>query len=138
MGSILDPVVTDLPPQEVRCFPTGTVGSSDHEAILTRITFRRIRDESSTCTLWQWEYANWEQLQRCLMTTDWASLLQGDVDQQAEWLTEILLGAQEQWVPHKQYRVQRSSDQAWFGPQCRAAPDNKYRLWCIYKLNPTR
>ena len=136
-GSILDPVVTDLPPHEVSCSPLGPVGSSDHEAILTRITFRRTRDESSTRTLWQWENANWEQLRRCLATANWASLLQGDVDQQAVRLTEVLLGAQERWVPHKQHRV-RSSDQPWFGPQCRAASDNKYRLWRIYKRNPTR
>ncbi|MPC32059.1 hypothetical protein E2C01_025362 [Portunus trituberculatus] len=89
-GSILDPVLTDLPPHEVRCSHLGPAGTSDHETILTRIQFRRARDESSTCTLWQWEEANWEQLQRCLEGTNWASLLQGDVDQQAEWLTEVL------------------------------------------------
>ena len=58
------------------------------------------RDESSTHSLWQWENANWEQLRRCLVTTNWVSLWQGDVDQQAERLTEVLLGAQKRWVPH--------------------------------------
>ncbi|MPC37274.1 hypothetical protein E2C01_030748 [Portunus trituberculatus] len=114
------------------CSPLGPVGTSDHEAILTKIQFRRAQDESSICTLWQWEEANWEQLRRCLKETNWASLLQGDVDHQAERLTEVLLRTQERWVPYKQHKV-RSSDQPWFGPQCRAASDNKYRLWRIYR-----
>ncbi|MPC61311.1 hypothetical protein E2C01_055381 [Portunus trituberculatus] len=87
----------------VRCSPLGPVGTSDHEAILTRILFRRTKDESSTRTLWQWEDTNWEQLRRCLEKTNWASLSQGDVDQQVERLTEVLLGAQERWVLHKQH-----------------------------------
>ncbi|MPC29144.1 hypothetical protein E2C01_022365 [Portunus trituberculatus] len=70
-----------------------TLHTSDHETILMRILFRRNLDETSTLTLWQWEDANWEQLQRCLGTTNRASLLQEDVDQQAERLTEVLLGA---------------------------------------------
>ena len=68
-GSILNPVVMD-----------GAVGSLDPDAILTRINFRRIRNESSTHTLWQWEDTNSEQFCRCLATTVWTSLLQGDVD----------------------------------------------------------
>ncbi|MPC81366.1 hypothetical protein E2C01_075978 [Portunus trituberculatus] len=136
-GSILDPVIADLPPQEVCCYPLGPVRSSEHEAILTRITFKRTRDESSTRTLWQWEDADWEQLRRFLEATNWASLLQGDVDQQAKRLTEVLTGAQKQWVPHNQHRV-RSSDHPWLGPQCRLASDNKYRLWRIYKRNTTQ
>ncbi|MPC86799.1 hypothetical protein E2C01_081635 [Portunus trituberculatus] len=75
-GSILDPVVTDVPPLLV------------HGVILTRITFRRPRDESSTRTLWQWEDANRKQLLLCLATRNSASL-------QAERLTEVLLVAQE-------------------------------------------
>ena len=94
-------------------------------------------DESSTRTLLQWEYTNWEQLRCCQATIDWTNLLQGHMDQQVERLTEVLLGAQERWVPHKQHRV-RSSDQPWFGHQCRAASDKKYRLWSTYKRNHTR
>ena len=136
-GSTLDPVVTDMAPHEVRCSPLGPVGSSDHEAILTRLAYRRPRDESTTRILWQWEDADWEQLRRCLGQTDWAGLLRGDVDQQAELLTKALLEAQTRWVPHKQHKS-RTSDQPWFGPQCRVASDNKYRAWRTYKRNPTR
>ena len=49
-GSILDPVITDLPSHNVYCFPLGPVGTSDHEGILTRIDFRKPRDESTTRT----------------------------------------------------------------------------------------
>ena len=45
-GSSLDPVVTDFPSHEVRCSPLGPVGSSDHEAVLTKINFSRPREES--------------------------------------------------------------------------------------------
>ncbi|XP_045117635.1 uncharacterized protein LOC123508165 [Portunus trituberculatus] len=53
----------------------------------------------------RWEDANWEQLWRCFATINWASLLQEDMDQQAEWLTEVLLRAQVRWVPHKQHKL---------------------------------
>ncbi|KAK4318557.1 hypothetical protein Pmani_010466 [Petrolisthes manimaculis] len=86
-GSSIDPVVTDLPSHEIQCSSMGPVGSSDHEAILTKITFKRPRDESITPTLWQWESADWCKLRNSLEQTDWESVLQGDVDQQVEWST---------------------------------------------------
>ncbi|MPC84284.1 hypothetical protein E2C01_079018 [Portunus trituberculatus] len=47
------------------------------------------------------------------------------MDQQAEWLTEVLLKAQVRWVPHKQHK-------------CCIISHNKYRLCVICKLNPTQ
>ncbi|KAK3869652.1 hypothetical protein Pcinc_025056 [Petrolisthes cinctipes] len=86
-GSSIDPVVTDLPSHDIQCSSMGPVGSSDHEAILTKITFKRPRDESITRTLWQWESADWCKLRNSLEQTDWESVLQGDVDQQADGTT---------------------------------------------------
>ena len=79
----------------------GPVGSSDHEAILTSISFKRPREESVTRTLWQWEDVNWEGLRRYLTQIDWDRLLQGDVDRQVEQVTDALLGVQGRWVPNK-------------------------------------
>lgn len=62
-SSSLDSVMTDFPSHEVRCSPLGPVGSSDHEAILTKIRFRRPREESMTRMPWQWESADWSGLQ---------------------------------------------------------------------------
>ncbi|KAK3857130.1 hypothetical protein Pcinc_036597 [Petrolisthes cinctipes] len=75
-GSSIDPVVTDLPSHEIQCSSMGSVGSSDHEAILTKITFKRPRDESIPRTLWQWESADWCKLRNSLEQTDWESVLQ--------------------------------------------------------------
>ena len=136
-GSSLDPVVTDFSPHEVKCSPLGPVGSSDHEAILTRVEYRRDADESVTRTLWQWEDADWVGLRRCLAEQNWEGLLQGEVSQQVEGVTEALLEAQRRWVPHKQHKT-KPTDQPWFGPQCRAASDAKYRAWRLYKRRPTQ
>ncbi|MPC47476.1 hypothetical protein E2C01_041224 [Portunus trituberculatus] len=57
-SSTLDPVITDLTAHEVHCSSLGPVGSSDHIGILTRIFFKRPRDDISTRTLWQWDKAN--------------------------------------------------------------------------------
>ena len=118
------------------CSPLGPVGSSDHEAILTKIAFRKPREESVTRTLWQWDDANWEAMKRHLAHTDWDRLLQGDVDRQVEQLTGALLEAQSHWVPNKQHRT-LASDQPWFGPQCRAASDEKFQAWRTYKRHPS-
>ncbi|KAK4287373.1 hypothetical protein Pmani_039554 [Petrolisthes manimaculis] len=136
-GSSIDPVVTDLPSHEIQCSSMGPVGSSDHEAILTKITFKRPRDESITRTLWQWESADWCKLRNSLEQIDWERVLQGDVDQQVEQFTETLLSVQNRWVPHKQHRI-KTTDQPWFGPQCCTASNEKYRAWRRYKRHPTR
>ena len=52
-GYSLDPVVTDLPPDTVQCEPLDFVGTSDHAAVLTKVHFRRPREERYTRTLWR-------------------------------------------------------------------------------------
>ena len=135
-GSSLDPVVTDLPPHTVQCQPMDFVGTSDHVAVLTRIAFRRPREESYTRTLWKWEAANWTAMRASLRMTDWEEVLCGNTDQQVEHLTELLLSLQERWVPHSKHST-KPSDLPWFGPECRAASDAKYRAWRAYKRHPT-
>ncbi|MPC66707.1 hypothetical protein E2C01_060859 [Portunus trituberculatus] len=135
-GSSLDPVITDFTSHEVTCSALGPVGTSDHEAILTRISFKRPQEVCVTRTLWQWEDADWEGLRRHLAHMDWDRLLQGDVDRQVELLTEALMGAQGRWVPNKQHTT-LASDQPWFGPQCRAASDERFQAWRTYKRHPS-
>ena len=136
-GSSLDPVVTDFPTPTVSCSPLGFVGTSDHEAVLTKIEFKKPQDEQYTRTLWKWEQAQWRELKLALKETEWDSELHGDVNQQVERLTEILLKLQSKWVPHMDYKT-KVSDQPWFGPQCRAASDAKYNAWRNLKRNPTQ
>ena len=63
-------------------------------------------------------------------------MLCGNTDQQVGRFTELLKSLQERWVPHSQHTT-KPSDQPWFGPQCRAASDAKYRAWRAYKRHPT-
>ncbi|XP_063881678.1 uncharacterized protein LOC135111930 [Scylla paramamosain] len=58
-GSSLDPVVTDLPSDTIQCSSLDFVGTSDHVAVLTRISFKRPREECHTRTLWRWEKDRW-------------------------------------------------------------------------------
>ena len=135
-GSSLDPVMTDLPPSDVQCSPLDLVGTSDHVAVLTKVHFRRPREESYTRMLWRWDAANWGALRDDLRRTDWETVLCGDVDQQVGRLSELLLALQAHWVPHTSHTT-KTSDQPWFGPECRVASDTKYRAWVAYKRRPS-
>ena len=135
-GSSLDPVLTDLPPHTVHCLPLDYVGTSDHVAVLSKVKLSRPREESFTRTLWKWEAANWEEIRATLRRTDWGEVLRGDADQQATRLTELLRTLQDRCVPHSQHTV-KARDQPWFGPECRAASDAKYRAWLSYKRQST-
>ncbi|KAG0720260.1 hypothetical protein GWK47_006869 [Chionoecetes opilio] len=112
------------------------VGTSDHVAVLTKIHFRRPREESYTRILWKWEAANWDALRAALRRKDWEDVLCGNTDQQVGRFTELLHALQVRWVPHATHKT-KPSDHPWFGPECRAASDAKYRAWCAYKRHPT-
>ncbi|XP_045133977.1 uncharacterized protein LOC123517690 [Portunus trituberculatus] len=135
-GSSFDPVVTDLPSDTIQCSSLDFVGTSDHVAVLTRISFKRPREECYTRTLWRWEKANWQAMRASLKTTDWDEVLCGDTDQQVGQFTELLHTLQDRWVPHSTHQT-KASDQPWFGPECRAASDAKYRAWLTFKRHPT-
>jgi len=135
-GSSLDPVITDLPDGAVTCHSVGTVGSSDHYAILTWLNIRAMREEAFTRTVWHWGRSNWQGLRDALNETEWNNILAGDVDDQAQALTRHLVTLQSDFVPHEDYKA-RPMDQPWFGPHCRAAADNKSSAWVRYKRNPT-
>ncbi|KAK8389782.1 hypothetical protein O3P69_009049 [Scylla paramamosain] len=99
------------------------VGTSDHIAVVTKIQFRRPSEETTARNLWRWEAANWDALKQ---NTDWGEVLSGEVDQQVQRLSELLHALQLRWVPHSNHTT-KASDQPWFGPECRAAADAKYR-----------
>lgn len=135
-GSSLDPVITDLPSSTVRCCPLDFVGTSDHVAVLTKLKFKRPREECTTRLLWKWEATNWQAIRIALRGTDWGTVLCGDINQQVRQLNELLYALQTRWVPHSTYKS-KASDQPWFGPECRAASDAKYRTWLAFKRHPT-
>ena len=120
-----------LPFPHISVPTNGLCGHSDNVAVLTRITFKRPRDESYTRTLWKWEAANWREIR-----ADWEEVLYGNTDQQVGRLTELLLAMQERWVPHSKHST-KPSDLPWFGLECRAASDAKYRAWRACKKHPT-
>ena len=136
-GSSLDPVITDLPEGEVKCRPEGKVGSSDHFAVYTSLNIKATREKEATRTTWQWDRGDWNGLRAALDRIDWDNTLVGDVDDQAQSLTQLLVSLQSEFVPHKDFNT-KPSDQPWFGPNCREAADDKARAWKCFKRNPTR
>ncbi|XP_045109715.1 uncharacterized protein LOC123503780 [Portunus trituberculatus] len=94
------------------------------------------RGHVRSATLWKWEKANWQAMRASLKTTDWDEVLCGDTDQQVGQFTELLHTLQDRWVPHSTHQT-KASDQPWFGPECRAASDAKYRAWLTFKRHPT-
>ena len=136
-GGTLDPVITDLQEGVVNCEQLGSVGSSDHYAVLTRLDVGVTREEAVSRTIWLWDRADWPAMRRDLSQTDWASLLSGGAEEKTRALTTHLLNLQERHVPHRCYTT-KPTDQPWFGYRCRLAAGRKYSAWLRYKRNPTR
>jgi len=136
-GSSLDPVITDLAESDVSCTSLGTVGSSDHFAVLSKINLKAAREETLSRTIWQWEKADWQGMCDALSEAPWEDILTGTVDRQALALTKILVSLQAIYVPNKTYKT-KSTDQPWFGYNCRMASDKKMRAWNRYKRHPTQ
>ena len=136
-GGTLDPVISDLQEDTLRCHQLGLVGSSDHHAVLTQVDVSVARDEATTRTIWLWNKADWASLRRDLCHTSWTTVLQGGAESKARVLTSRLLALQRQHVPHRVY-TSRPTDQPWFGYRCRVAAEAKYSAWLRYKRSPTR
>ena len=135
-GGLLDPVLSDLPEANIRCQQLEKVGSSDHHAVLTHINLSAAREDAVPRTIWVWDKADWPSLRQALHTTDWESLLSGDVEEKTRLLTSTLLTLQSQFVPHRSY-LTKATDPPWFGFRCRAAAEAKYSMWRRYKRRPT-
>lgn len=58
-GEAVDPVISDLLEVTHQCRQLGLVGSSDHHAFLTQVTFSVARDEVSSCTVWLCGQGGW-------------------------------------------------------------------------------
>ena len=114
----------------------GYVGSSDHDAVLAEITFKRPRSERFTRKLYKWEAADWHGMRAHLTGIDWKAKLSGSIDNQIDMLTSTILDAQDQYVPHTTYEA-RTADQPWFGVRCKLAARNKYAAWRKLKSNPS-
>ena len=136
-GGSLDPVLTDLPEESVQCCQLDRIGSSDHNAILSKINLSPAREDDNPRVIWLWEQADWPAIQQALANTDWNTVLTGNVDQDVNTLTSTLTDLQQLHVPNRMYST-NSKDQPWFGYRCRVAADNKYRAWTRYKHHPTR
>ena len=136
-GSSLDPVVTDLPENSIKCEALGAAGSSDHYAILTTIHNEPMEDTATTRTIWLWDRANWTEFREALTATNWDFLNSGSIDERVATFTNIIIELMTIYVPNKTYRV-KPKDQPWFGYNCRVAADEKSRAWVRYKNNPTQ
>ena len=135
-GSSLDPVVTDLPSSLVSCRSLGYVGSSDHQAIYTAIEICPQYDEAVTRTTWLWNKGDWRGMRKALSSVKWGNILRGNVNEQAETFTNLILDMMYLYIPYRIYKV-KPSDQPWFGYHCRKAADEKSKAWTRYKRFPT-
>ena len=136
-GGSLDPVLTDLASDNVRCRPLDPVGTSDHLAVLTTLTLDPTREEERRRTVWLWDRADWGAMRRALREVPWDTALTGDPHRDVSAFTTILYDLQQQHVPHKSYKT-GPKDQPWFGYRCRVAAEKKYSAWQRYKKHPTQ
>ncbi|MPC37570.1 hypothetical protein E2C01_031056 [Portunus trituberculatus] len=83
-------------------------------------------------TNWLWGKADWAGFREALRTTPWHTILVGDVDNQVNSFTNIILTLQELYVPNHTFMV-KPFDQEWFGYECRTAADEKSKAWKRYK-----
>lgn len=135
-GSSLDPVISDLPEGVVTCRPLGTVGSSDHLAVLTTVQVAALRDVPMKRTNWLWGKAE-DGFREALRITPWHNILAGDADDQVNGLTNTILSLQELYVPNHTFTV-KPLDQPWFGYECRTAAEEKSEAWKRYRRHPTQ
>ena len=133
----LDPVISDLQEDTLRCYQLGLVGSSDHHAVLTQVDLGVARDEATSRTVWLWDKSDWESLRRDLRHTAWETLLQGGMDNMSRAQTSRLLALQRSHIPHREYTT-RPTDQSWFGYRCCVAAEAKYSARFRYKRNPAQ
>ena len=75
-------------------------------------------------------------MREALERVNWDEILQGNVNEQAEAFTKILLEKMRQFIPHRSHKV-KPKDQPWFGYQSRKAADEKSKAWNRYKRFPT-
>ena len=136
-GGSLDPVMSDLPGDTVQCLQLHRIGSSDHNAVLTKIGLNPFFEEDRQRILWLWERADCSAMKQDLTSTDWDAALNGDVDHNVSAITTILLDAQARHIPHRTYTAD-PRDQPWFGYRCRLAAEKKYKAWTRYKRSPTQ
>lgn len=136
-GSSLDPVITDLPEDIVSCHALGTVGSSDHYAIYTKINMETSRDKAVTRTIWMWDKGDWKGFRKALNAVDWNNTLAGDINDKVECFTNLIIALLYKYIPYKMYKV-KPGDQPWFGYNCRVAAEAKKKAWIRYRNNPTR
>ena len=136
LGGTLDPVITDISHDHVKCSSLGKVGSSDHFAIIAHICLAPAKEENKLRKIWLWDQTNWTAMKEDLAVLDWNSILTGDANSKATALTDCIIKMQEKYVPSRTYTT-RPGDQPWFGYRCRLAADCKYKSWKKYKNNPT-
>ncbi|MPC59576.1 hypothetical protein E2C01_053600 [Portunus trituberculatus] len=84
---MLDSVISDYQEDRLQCHQLGLVGSSDHHTVLTQLEVGVAWDETTTCTIWLWNKADWASLRHDLIHTPWATLLQGEAEREALALT---------------------------------------------------
>ena len=90
-GGSLDPVLTDLAGDSVRCRPLDFVGTSDHLAVLSTIKIAPAREEEHHRTIWLCDRVDWEAVRRALGETSWDTVFNGDPQHDVNALTTILL-----------------------------------------------
>ena len=89
-GSSLDPVLTDMTQGAVTCRVGGTVGTSDHYAVVSSISLSALRDDPVERIFWNWEHSNWPEMKRAILNIEWDEVLSGESDLQVERFNEIL------------------------------------------------
>ena len=137
LGGSLDPVLSDLNNELVKCQPLDRVGTSDHMAVMSQVSLTPSRDESGQRKIWFWDHANWTAIKEDLSQIEWTTTLTGDVDNDVKKLTNHILRLQHTHVPHRTYSI-RPEDQPWFGYRCRVAADLKYKAWARFKKHSTQ
>ena len=74
----------------VTCRVGGTVGTSDHYAVVSSISLSALRDDPVERIFWNWEHSNWPEMKRAILNIEWDEVLSGESDLQVERFNEIL------------------------------------------------
>ena len=108
----------------------------DHIPIFVSLKIEPPSTSKQTIQCWDYRQTDTDKLTRLLMDTDWDSLLDCDVDNATENLTDALLTAAKATIPFKVF-TRNSNNKPWFNLELKCQIRRRDRLFKIAKKRDT-
>ena len=135
--NILDLFMTSHPEKyDVKLL--APLGNSDHHTISTSFSYTSLRTVSAPAPkriVWQYEKANWSELNRFFLCFNWKlCFLDRNITSAAKMVEEIILLGMRSFIPSKNVSI-KPKDHSWFNATCRDAVRSKEEAFRNWRFN---